>query len=260
MLVSDSAPETLSRFRIVLVEPSHPGNIGAAARAMKTMGIRDLRVVRPERFPDPEASARASGAQDLLDAARIHDAIGSAVSDCGYVLGCSARPRTLGWPMLSPRQACRIALTRAADERVAILFGRERSGLDNRELEECNALVQIPASAEYSSLNLAAAVQVIAYELRVQSISGVESNLALPAPAPAPRATAEERNSLYAHLESVLIRIGFLDPAKPRFVMRRIKRLINRSDLERSELNILRGILTAIEQTEHWRSPPAGRV
>jgi len=246
----------MKQVRVVLVEPSHPGNIGAVARAMKTMGLRDLHLVKPARYPDAEATARATGAIDVLELASVHDTLASAIAGCACVLGCSARVRSLPWPVMDPREAGRFALGRPAEEGVALLFGRERSGRDNRELELCNALVHIPTTAEFSSLNLAGAVQVLAYELRVEWLaqSGAPREVA----PPAQLADSSELAHLYEHLEAVLIRIGFLDPGNPRLVMRRLKRLVSRAGLERAELNILRGILTAIERTRYWRRPPDG--
>lgn len=246
--------EPMKQVRVVLVEPSHPGNIGATARAMKTMGLRDLRLVNPKRFPDAEASARATGALDVLERATIHDSLGAATADCAYVLGCSARTRSLPWPVLSPRDACGQILHRPDSERAALVFGRERSGLDNRELEHCSALVHIPTDEQFRSLNLAGAVQVLAYELRVAWLAegkGQSSYAAV-----GPRASNDEIARLYEHLEAVLVRVGFLDPANPRLVMRRLKRLFSRAALEPAEVNILRGFLTAVERTRYWRKPP----
>jgi len=244
----------MKQVRVVLVEPSHPGNIGAAARAMKTMGLQQLHLVKPSFFPSPEATTRATGALDVLEMATVHDSLASAVGDCAYVLGCSARTRSLPWPTFPPREACRAALQRPDGELSAMVFGRERAGLDNRELEQCSALVHIPTDEHFRSLNLAAAVQVLCYELRVEWLSQtqvVESGKAL-----APFASSDEIARLYQHMESVLIRIGFLDPENPRLVMRRLKRLLSRAGLERTEVNILRGILTAVEKTRYWRAPP----
>lgn len=246
----------MRQVRIVLVEPSHPGNIGAAARAMKTMGLLDLHLVNPARFPDPQATARASGAEDVLQRVRLHDTLTSAIADCAYVLGCSARSRSLPWPTMTPREACLTVLRRSSQEQIALLFGRERSGLDNRELERCNGLVHIPTVGAFSSLNLAAAVQVLSYELHLQWL--YETTAPSAAPPTAPRADSGELERLYEHLEAVLVRIGFLDPENPRLVMRRMRRLFGRAGLERSELNILRGILTAVERTRYWRRPPGG--
>jgi len=253
-IVPEPVEQSMRQMRIVLVEPSHPGNIGAAARAIKTMGLTELHLVKPLSFPAPEATALASGAGDVLDGAVVHDSLATAVADCSYVLGCSARGRSLPWPTMTPRDACRLVLERPRDETMALLFGRERSGLDNRELECCNALVHIPTNEGFSSLNLAAAVQVIAYELRLQWLS--QNKPVTPGSSRPVHADAGELARLYEHLESVLVRIGFLDPENPRFVMRRLKRLLGRANLERTELNILRGILTAVERTRYWRRPP----
>lgn len=235
----------LARLRIVLVETSHPGNIGAAARAMKTMGLERLYLVRPRSYPCAEATARASGADDLLAAAVVCDALEEAVADCALVLGASARQRTLRWPQLDARRCGQTALAEAAAGReVALVLGRERTGLTNEELDLCHYLVQIPANPAYSSLNLAAAVQVLAYELRMAAGAG------LPAAAPergeAP-ADARAVEGFYQHMQRVLIALGFLDPDNPRHLMRRLRRLYGRVRLTESEVAILRGILSAAE-------------
>ncbi len=230
----------LDQIRIVLIETSHPGNIGAAARAMKVMGLSRLYLVRPQLFPHAEATARASGADALLTGAQVCATLEQALSGCSLVLGASARLRSLPWPLLDARSAARQGTAAArAGEQVALVFGREHSGLTNEELEHCHYLLHIPTAADYSSLNLAAAVQVASYELRMSLLD------AQPLVAEAgDYAAAEELESFYGHLEQTLIDIGFLDPANPRHVMRRLRRLYNRARTERAELNILRGILT----------------
>ncbi len=234
----------LRNVHIVLVDTSHPGNIGAAARAMKNMGLARLRLVRPARFPSAEATARASGADDLLVAAQCHETLTGAVADCTLVLGVSARVRSLPWPTLEARAAARRAVTAAGRGPVALVFGPERSGLSNEDLARCNFLVRIPADPVYSSLNLAAAVQVLAYELRLAAESGTEPP---PAEEDAPPAVAADLERFYTHLESVLVEIGFLEPANPRHLMRRLRRLFGRARLDRNELAILRGILSAVQ-------------
>lgn len=230
----------LARVRIVLVETSHPGNIGAAARAMKVMGLSRLYLVRPKVFPHAEATARASGADDLLSGARVCGSLEEALSGSNLVLGASARLRALPWPLLDARAAALHSVAAAlGTQEVALVFGREHSGLSNEELEHCHYLLHIPTNADYSSLNLAAAVQVVSYELRMALLG--EQPLAADA---GDYAGADELESFYGHLEQTLIDIGFLDPANPRQVMRRLRRLYNRARTERTELNILRGILT----------------
>lgn len=234
----------MNNIRVVLVEPSHPGNIGAAARAMHTMGLSDLVLVRPAHFPHPDATARAAGADEVLDRACTCDSLDEALAGCEWVLGTSARQRSIEWPMLAPRAAAERAASEYMDRTIALVFGRERTGLDNDELERCHALVYIPANPGYSSLNIAAAVQVLAYELRL-------AYLAPPPGAPrdgTPLATADEMVKFYDHLEKVLLDTGFLDPDKPRHLMRRLRRLFNRAQPDGNEINILRGILSSVEK------------
>ncbi len=231
----------MSSVRIVLVNTSHPGNIGAAARAMKNMGLSDLALVDPQDFPSAEATARASGADDLLAAASVSASLEEALRDCTLVIGASARNRTLPVPMLDPRASAALALEQPADSRVALVFGRERTGLTNDELDRCHYLVRIPANPAYPSLNIAAAVQVIAYELRMAADS------TLPRQESRHRfATAEEMERFYRHLEETLLAIEFLDADNPRQLMRRLRRLFARARPNQNEVNILRGILTAV--------------
>lgn len=234
----------LTRLRVVLIETSHPGNIGAAARAMKVMGVSRLYLVRPHQFPCAEATARASGADDLLTRAVVCDSLDEALADCSLVLGASARLRSLPWPLSDARRAAqRAAAGAVAGQEVALVFGREHSGLSNEELQRCHYLLHIPANPDFSSLNLAAAVQVVSYELRM-ALLGDEPL----APDKGDYASADELESFYAHLEQTLISVGFLDPDNPRQVMRRLRRLYNRARTERVELNILRGILTETQK------------
>lgn len=228
--------------RIVLVETSHPGNIGAAARAMKTMGLERLALVNPRHFPHAEASARASGATDVLAGARVYPTLAEAVAECGLVIGASARQRALPWPLVSPRECGRRVIDEAGRGEVALVFGREQSGLSNDELQRCNLLVQIPANPEYSSLNLAMAVQVIAYEVRVAA--GGEGEL--PKDREAPLARAGELELFFDHLQRALTQVGFLNPQNPRQLMLRLRRLFNRAELDDNEIAIMRGILSAL--------------
>jgi TrmH family RNA methyltransferase len=234
----------LARVRVVLIETSHPGNIGAAARAMKVMGLTRLYLVRPQRFPDQEAQVRASGADDVLMQARVCATLDEALADCVLVLGASARLRSLPWPVMDARQAALQAAAEAqAQHQVALVFGREQSGLSNEELQRCHGLLHIPTGSDFSSLNLAAAVQVVSYELRMALGGGLPA-----AVDEGDYASAAELESFYAHLEQTLIQIGFLDPANPRQVMRRLRRLYQRARTERVELNILRGMLTETQK------------
>lgn len=231
-------------IRIVLVRPTHPGNIGAAARALKNMGLADLRLVAPEAAPDhPEARARAAGAADRLAQIRIHATLEEALADCGLVIGTSARSRHVEWPALDPADAARRLVDAAALGRPsALVFGPERTGLTNAELDHCHFVVTIPTDAAYPSLNLAAAVQIMAYEIHR---AGAPAPSAAAARVPAEHAYLQ---AFYAHLEEVMVQVGFLDPANPRRIMRKLVRLFNRAQPDRDELDILRGILTAVQQ------------
>jgi len=244
----------LSNVRIVLIGTSHPGNIGAAARAMKTMNLARLYLVAPQDYPCAEATARASGADDVLARAQVCADLDEALAGCRFVVGTSARRRSLRWPEFDPRQCAERLMEEAAGGDVAILFGRERTGLTNTELERCHALVSIPANPDYSSLNLAAAVQVIAYELtmaaRMPELQETPSGGGSDQEAPA---TADELNRFYIHLQQVLVQTEFLDPEEPKQLMRRLKRLFNRARPDKVEMNILRGILTAVQRSLGWR-------
>jgi tRNA (cytidine32/uridine32-2'-O)-methyltransferase len=233
----------MKQTRIVLINTSHPGNIGAAARAMKNMGLEELYLVNPKVFPSAEATARASGADDLLARAVCVDKLETAIGDIGLVIGASARSRTLPVPMLDPRRCAELIEQQAETTRTAILFGRERTGLTNDELDRCHYLVQIPTNPDYPSLNVAAAVQVVAYELRVAA--GLPENLP---PKHHRLATSGEMELFYQHLENTLVAIDFLDPDNPRQLMRRLRRLFSRVQPDENEINILRGILTAVQQ------------
>ena len=231
-------------IRIVLVGTTHPGNIGAVARAMKNMGLSDLALVSPRYFPDAEATARASGAEDLLEAARVTDSLADAVADCVFVAGASARSRAIAWPCLDARACAARLLSEVSRGPVAAVFGPEKSGLSNSDLDLCDVLMSIPANPQFSSLNLAMAVQVLSYELNV---AGSEKLPLYEADAPA--ATRGEIEHFFTHLESVLTDIRFLDPDNPRHLMRRLRRLFVRAGLDQNEVNILRGILTAVERS-----------
>lgn len=238
----------LERIRIVLVETSLPGNIGAAARAMKTMGLSQLVLVRPRGFPSAEASARASGADDVLAAARVVDTLTEALSGCRWVAGSSARLRKVKWPLLTPRECAAQALGMTAAAQAALVFGRERSGLTNAELDHCSALVHIDANPAYSALNLAAAVQVLCYELRVAAQQGVVADSAAAAGERSLPASQDRIEGFYAHFERTLVEIGFMNPDNPRLLMRRLRRLFSRARLEDDEVNILRGICSALQK------------
>lgn len=246
MILSQTDTSLFNRLRIVLVETSHPGNIGAVARAMKTMGFSDLYLVNP-RFPDaltnPDAIAFASGAQDILESAKIVSSIEEALIDCHYVAAISARLREFSPPVLSPRQLA-AHVSQATQNSVALVFGNERYGLPNEIVVNCNALINIPANPEYSSLNLAQAVQLLAYECRVAEID--EQKIALEIGFQGKIASSNEIDGMYEHLEKALVKIDFLDPASPKKLMPRLKRLFSRTQLETEEVNILRGIAKKI--------------
>jgi TrmH family RNA methyltransferase len=233
-------------IRIVLVGTTHPGNIGASARAMKNMGVSDLVLVNPSHFPHKEATARASGAEDVLDRATVVESLRDAIKDCVFVAGASARSRSIDWPCMEPRDCAVKMIAESQQGTVAAVFGPEQSGLNNADLDLCDTLLTIPADPQFSSLNLAMAVQVVTYELRAARASGD-----LPAyESAAPLATSEEFEHFYVHLEQVLIDARFLDPDNPRRLMRRLRRLFIRAKPDKNELNILRGILTAVEKKD----------
>jgi len=236
-------PNELDPVRIVLVATSHPGNIGAAARAMLTMGLTRLVLVSPRRFPDPEAVALASGATVVLDNAQVVATLDEALAGCVAAIGLSARPREFAGRVLPVRDAAAEAIAHSAHGDVALVFGTEMSGLSNAELARCGIVGTIPANADYASLNLAAAVQVVAYELRVAALGGDVWR--------APRfepATVDEIEALYAHGTSTLAAMRFLDPRMPKRLLPRLRRLFARAALEKEEVNILRGILARIDQ------------
>ena len=256
-------PETdslLGRIRFVLTETSLSGNIGAVARAMKNMGLSRLELVRPRRFPDADAVARASGADDLLSASGVHDDLASALDGCRLVVGTSARLRSVPWPQLDPQQCARVLLDEADQGDVALIFGRESSGLTNDELGACHYLAHIPSDPAFSSLNIAAAAQVFAYEIRrtllEQGTVAATSHSATSGACPdraevADLATADEMEGFYGHLAQTLTVIGFADPEQSSKLQRRLRRLFNRARPDRTEVNILRGILSAAQGRKH---------
>jgi TrmH family RNA methyltransferase len=233
----------LSRIRVVLSHTSHPGNIGASARAMKTMGLDRLYLVNPKLFPHADATARASGADDVLAAATVCADIDTALQGCRLVVGASARSRSIPCPVIRPAECARKAAVESEQGEVALLFGCEQSGLSNAEIDRCQYLVQIPTSSDYGSLNLAAAVQILGYEIRVAHEAADAGQLAEHVPV-----GADEMERFYEHLEQALVELEFLDPEKPRQLMRRLRRLYNRARPDENEINILRGILAAAQQ------------
>lgn len=231
----------LSNIKIVLVETSHPGNIGAVARAMKNMKMNNLTLVNPNLFPHADATARASGADDILSKAVVCQSLEEAISDCALVFGASARCRTISWPEMSPRQCAEMLSGEEQSSKSAVIFGRENSGLKNHELDLCQYLLRIPCDIDFSSLNLAAAVQVVCYELFVAS--GLDYAVVKGDKGESLPATSEQMELFYRHLAETLSDIGFTHPDKSRSVMRRMRRLFNRAHLDVKEIDILRGIL-----------------
>lgn len=263
MTTHSQTESTANHLRIVLVGTQHPGNIGSAARAMKTMGLARLVLVAPEKRPDRDSEALAAGADDLLAGATFHDTLAEAVADCRLVLGCTARSRRIALEELSPRSAATRALESAAQGgEVALVFGRERTGLDNEELQLCHAAVHIPANPEYSSLNLAAAVQVLAYELRLAVLaSGGE---AVPAPAPAPPGTGSpashaELEGFFGQLGDTLDAIDFHKGRTPESALRKFRRLFLKADLDTREVRLLRGVLADMQRIASIAAERGGR-
>ncbi|CAN4268919.1 LasT rRNA methylase [Methylophilaceae bacterium] len=230
-------------IRVVLCQTSHPGNIGSAARAMKTMGLKHLYLVKPDKFPDAHATALATGAADLLERAIVTDNLSEALKGCAFAVGMSARKRYLSHETVGARTAAIEASKIATNQPIAFVFGTEMSGLSNAELDCCQMLAMIPANPEYSSLNLAAAVQVMCYELRMAILNGV-----IDAPEATELATNDALEGFYAHLEQTLLHIGYLNPAAPKKLSERLRRIYARARLEKEEVNLLRGVLTLTQE------------
>ncbi len=248
-------------MKIVLVGTTHPGNIGAAARAMKTMGLEQLVLVAPQKYPHEQATAMASGADNILKDALVVDTLDQALDGSSVVFGMTARKRRLSSEAMTPAAAVKHALINSEKkastiehplpENVAFVFGREHSGLTNEELDRCNYLVHIDANPDYSSLNLGAAVQVISYEIRKQQVENSNNSEAVVDAESAEEielATADEMELFYQHLEKVLIKTEFYNPDNPRKLMRRLRRLYNRTHMDKNEMNIMRGILASVER------------
>lgn len=239
------------KIRIVLVNTSHPGNIGATARAMKNMGLGRLYLVAPKIFPSEDASSRASGADDILSDAVIVGTLEEAIADCQLVVGTSARERHIPWPLVDPRQTADMVYEKAVE--TALVFGREDRGLTNEELQKCHYHVHIPSVETFSSLNVASAVQVLAYELRMRSLTDQQGTPVV-SKWDLPLAKVEQVDHLLEHLEKVLVLTDFLDPTAPRKVMTRFRRLFQRAQLDEQEVGMLRGVLTAVEKTSNKES------
>ena len=244
MTMDDSRANPLDRVRVVLVAPSHPGNVGASARAMLAMGLSRLALVAPSRFPDHEATRRATGATAVLDAARVVDSLDEALEGVSCSVGYTSRPREFAGVVLSARDAAALAIASArAGRESALVFGTEMSGLSNDDLARCTAVATIPTNPAFASLNLAAAVQVAVYEARVAS----QGDAAWQAPRFAP-ATHDEIERLHEHAERTFVAMRFLHPEMPRRLMPRLRRLFARAGLEKEEVSILRGILARVDQ------------
>ncbi len=237
-----------SDIRIVLVETSHPGNIGAAARAMKTMGLTELVLVNPKDYPCVEATARAAGADDVLANARVVDSLAAAIEDCQLTFGATARLRSLRWPVVTVREAAGMAIAERQRSKVAIVFGRERTGLSNDELALCQKLLNIPVNPAFSSLNLAAAVQVVCYELRIAALGDVVHEPERPEEEYAPAGMID---SFHAQLEQDLVDIGFLDPDNPRQLPLKLRRLFVKARPTINEIKIMRGILKGLSKARN---------
>ncbi|HSC94491.1 MAG TPA: RNA methyltransferase [Burkholderiales bacterium] len=243
------AADPLKNIRFVLCETAHPGNIGAAARALKTMGLGELHLVAPGRFPDPQAEWLASGATDVLRRARVHPTLDDALAGSALTVACTARPREIAVPMLGARDAAARVVDVARSQPAALVFGNETFGLTGLEVARCQLLATIPANPEYGSLNVAAAVQIFAYELRLAALGPVPQRGKAHI-----RATHEELERFFQHLERAMIEHGFLNPEHPKKLMPRLRRLFNRAELEREEVNILRGVIKALVHPKHGRT------
>ena len=234
------------KIRIVLVNTSHPGNIGATARAMKNMGLSRLTLVQPKQFPSLDALNRAAGAIDILDDAQVVETLEEAVADCVWVAGTSARLRTMEWPIYEPRECVQQSLDFIEEGEVAVVFGRENSGLTNEELELCNALLHIPTNPDYSSLNVAAAVQVVSYEYRLALISEKAQKSKGKKHQKDALAKNDQLNDMHEHLKEALLSVDFFGTNNPDVIMRRLKGLFNRAGTTQREVGIIRGICKAI--------------
>ena len=235
--------DKLKNIRFVLCETAHPGNIGAAARAMKTMGLSQLALVAPKRFPDPQAEWLAVGAADLLRGARVYANLDEALAGSAFTVACTARPREVAVPMVAAREAAERIVEIARSQSVTLVFGNEKYGLTAAEVGKCQLLATIPADPKFSSLNVAAAVQVLAYELRIAALGATVRNRS---GKPPEHATFEEIERFYEHLEKSLLAAGFLNPRNPKKLMARLRRLFGRTQLEKEEVNILRGVVKTL--------------
>lgn len=239
----------LDNINIVLSHTSHPGNIGATARAMKTMGLANLYLVNPKKFPSAEATVRAAHADDVLQNAKVFETLDDGLKECSLVVGTSARSRNLDAPLLTARELAEKIVADHQNEKVALLFGTESAGLTNDEVSRCHYHVYIPANPEYSSLNLASAVQLMSYELRIAHLGNeAEATRKFIVKDAVKPVTSEQMEGYYEHLEKVLVGIGYHNPEHPKMLMSRLRRLYNRARPDHSELQILRGILSSTQK------------
>ena len=240
-----STVERQSKIRMVLVNTTHPGNIGGAARAIKNMGLTELYLVQPREYPAPRAVWRAAGARDILTNVKVVESLDEAIAGCGLVVGTSARERRIPWPLINPRECGEKIWGEAARHDVALLFGREDRGLTNSELQKCHYHVHIPSNPDYSSLNLATAVQVLAYEVRMASLQDENGLLPSMDEWDQPLATADELELFHQHLAETMATLKFYDPDNPKQLLTRMRRLFNRTRMDKMEVSMLRGLLTA---------------
>jgi len=240
--------ERQANIKIVLVNTAHPGNIGGAARAMKNMGLAQLCLVQPREYPAPRAVWRAAGARDVLKNATVVNSVDEAIADCSLVIGTSARERRIPWPLINPRQCGERIWAEAESHKVALLFGREDRGLTNDELQKCHYHVHIPSNPEYSSLNLATAVQVLAYEIRMASLADEKGELPDLGEWDQPPVTAEDLENFHRHLAETMAELDFYDPENPKQLLTRMRRLFNRLRMDKMEVSILRGLLSAVQR------------
>ena len=240
-------------IRVVLVGTQHPGNIGSAARAMKTMGLTNLVLVAPKRYPDPEATALAAGAVDILEQAHVVESLAEALLGCTYVIGTSSRARAVALPELAPRQAAEQLLVKSSGNQVALLFGPERTGLENEDLQHCHACVLIPCNPEYASLNLASAVQVLSYEIRLQRIQ--QHLIAMPDAKPVETEVAnhEQMERFFSHLAQFMDDVDFHKGKPPELVTQRLRRLFLRAEMDEREIKIIRGLLADAQRLLHQK-------
>ena len=240
--------ERQANIKIVLVNTAHPGNIGGAARAMKNMGLGQLCLVQPREYPAPRAVWRAAGAREVLQHATVVDSVDEAIADCSLVIGTSARERRIPWPLINPRQCGERVWAEAESHKVALLFGREDRGLTNDELQKCHYHVHIPSNPQYSSLNLATAVQVLAYEIRMASLADKEGELPDLSEWDQPLVTAEDLENFHSHLAETMAELDFYDPQNPKQLLTRMRRLFNRLRMDQMEVSILRGLLSTVQR------------